>query len=645
MTNPALKTAALRLPPAKPLKKIHALQKRGKFRESRPLCDKLASQGYESPDLLHFHGLALRACDDLEGALVKIFAATEIKPDDALMLNSLGVILLQMKEFEPAIEVFKRATKADEKLYEAWKNLGLALRKVDRCQAAQVAFMCAHHLDRSRTEPLLNIVYLLIDNRQYKHAEDVMDKLLAKPANVTPSLLVQRLNIAARLEDFDYIVANREAIDRTALNVNEKAELDHIWAYYLQIHDKYDEAIAILEEWVDVKSMHQDHFATQLGLCYAAAGRLDDGLAFHRALLERNPEHVAGRYNLALLQMHTGEVAEGFANYETRWRRREFPSIHRKFDAPRWQGEPLEGKELLVWREQGIGDEVRFASLMPELEPLGATVIFECSTKLAPLWERSFPWATIRHEGDAECRGDPAYRSVDYQVPAGSVPRFFRNSVADFHDRQAPWIRRYGAAEERVRQQLAVNPDETLVGLCWRSSNQVTSRDRYFLRPAQLAPLGTLPACRWLNIQYDCGQQEVDEIRDLGLPLHHYANLNQKDDLVGACGLIGACDIVISVGVSVADLAAGLGVPVIQIGRERAEIFLGTDHVPWFPTCLSMRMKPYDGDRVIADIVERWPAMLEWAARVTNAERTKPANGGKALAPLDVLFEADDMSV
>ena len=72
-------------------------------------------------------------------------------------------------------------------------------------------------------------------------------------------------------------------------------------------------------------------------------------------------------------------------------------------------------------------------------------------------------------------------------------------------------------------------------------------------------------------------------MRSLGLPLHHFTDVDQRDDLVSACGLIGACDVVISVGVSVADLAAGLGVPVVQFGREQSEIFLGTDHVPWFP--------------------------------------------------------------
>jgi tetratricopeptide (TPR) repeat protein len=621
MTNLAHKPNSMNMPPPKLLKKIHALQKRGKFEQSGPLCDRLAAQGYQSPDLLHFHGLALRASNDLEGALVKIFAATEQKPGDALMLNSLGVVLLQMNELEPAIETFKRATKADQKLYDPWKNLGIALRKAERYQAAQLAFTSAHHLDRSQMEPVLNIVYMLIDNRHYKRAEEVMDNLLAACSKITPSLQLKRLHIAARLEDFDYITGHRDAIDRSGLNLDEQAELDNIWAFYLQVHGHHAEAIEILEEWVDRETSHREHCATQLGLCYAEAGRIDEGIEYHKALLRKNPEYATGRYNLGMLQFKNGDVAEGYRNYEARWQRREFPSKRRVFDAPRWQGEPIKGKKLLVWREQGIGDEVRFASVLQDLKELGCSVTFECSPKLSPLWERSFPWATIGHEGEVDCRNEEAYAEFDYQIPVGSLGSIYRPTVNDFHKKQAPWIRRYHDAENRVRAQIAVNPDEALIGVCWRSSNQATSRDRYLLRGEQLEPLKTLPNSRWLNVQYDCSPEEIENVRNLGLPLHHYTNLDQKDDLTGACSLLGACDLVISVGVSVADLAAGLGVPVIQIGSENSEIFLGTDHVPWFPTCMSLRMQPNGGDAVIANIVDRWPSIVEWAKNVTTAER------------------------
>ena len=621
MTNLALKSVAPKAPPAKLLKKIHSLQKRGKFAESRPLCDRLASQGYVSADLLHFHGLALRACNDLNGALVKIYAATEQQPDNALMLNSLGVVLFQMNEVEPAIAQFKRATKADQKLYDAWKNLGIALRKAERYHAAFTAFDCAHHLDPTQVEPLLNIVNLLIDNRKYKQAETAMDRLLEACGKITPSLWLQRLHIAERLEDYDYIVEHLDKFDRSALSVDEQLELDSVRVAYLRMHDRLDEAIAILEQWVGKDTALAEHNLLLLGLCYAQANRIVEGIACYKTLLERDPEHSTGRYNLGLLQFKNGDIEEGYRNYEARWLRPEFPSKRRQFSVPRWTGESLEGKKLLVWREQGIGDEARYASIIPDLEDRGGDVTFECSPKLSPVWEHSFPWATIAHEGPTECRGDDAYAHFDYQIPVGSLGAVFRPALEDFAEKQASWIRRHQPAEDLLRAQLGIEPGETLIGVCWRSSHQATSRDRYFLQVEQLEPLKALPNCRWVNVQYDCSDEEVETIRNLGLPLHHYGNLDQKNDLAGACSLLGACDLVISVGVSVSDLAAGLGVPVIQIAREDAEVFLGPDHVPWFPTCMSIRMQPHGGDAAIAEIVDRWPSIVEWAKGVTTADR------------------------
>ena len=481
-----------------------------------------------------------------------------------------------MNEIEPAIEQFKRATNADQKLYEAWKNLGVALKKAERYPAAQMALACAHHLDRTQPEPVLNIVHMLIDNRHYKKAEELMDKLLDASSQVSPELAASAA--AYRCPPRGFRLHHREPrSDRSGgpQHLTSRPELDNIWSFYLQIHGRYDEAIAVLEDWVDKESVHQEHCVTQLGLCYAEAGRIDAGIAYHKDLLAKNPDHVVGRYNLSMLQMKSGDVAEGFANYEARWKRREFPSKRRVFDAPRWEGQPLEGKKLLVWREQGIGDEVRFASLLPDLETCGASVSFECTPKLAPLWERSFPWATIGHEGETDCRGEAEYRDFDFQIPAGSLAAFLRPTVDAFSEKQSAWIRRYGDAEQKVREQLAIGPDETLVGVCWRSSFRATSRVRYFLGCDQLEPLKALTNTRWLNVQYDCSDEEIETVRSLGLPLHHFTDVDQRDDLVSACGLIGACDVVISVGVSVADLAAGLGVPVVQFGPRTIRNLFG----------------------------------------------------------------------
>ena len=636
-SRPALKKLGKNAPPRKVLQQIGLLQSMGRFRESKPLCDRMADLGLEHPDFLHLHGLALRACNDLTGALVKINAAHEQKPKDVQILNSLAVIFLQMNDVETAITLFKRATDIDQNYYDGWKNLGIALKQAERYQAAELALTAAHRLDPTQIEPLLNLVDILVEVRAYKRAEEFMDNVLAKQDRITPELQLKRLLIAARLQDFDYIVKHRETVDMETLSLDDQAALDNIWVFHLDVEGRYEEAIELLERRVRQDTPYKSQLQSQLGMLYSTVGRIDDAIAVHKEMLREQPDHIAGRYNLAALQFRNGDLDEAYDNYESRWLWREFPTRRRLFAAPRWEGERLEGRNLLVWKEQGIGDEARFASLLPDLKELGGSVTFECSPKMIPLFEHSFPWATIRPEGPLECRGDEDYAGFDYQIPVGSLGKIFRPAIGDFDAKQVPWIGRFPDAENQVRAQLGMKPDELLVGICWRSQNQASSRNRYFFEVEQLAPLKNLPNTRWLNVQYDATREEIEAVRDLGLPLHHYINVDQKDDLVSACGLLGACDIVITIGGAVGDLTGGLGIPSLYITRETSEVYLGTNHVPWFPAAKIFPIQPNCGDEVIADIVGQWPSLVAWAKGMAVPRENAPAS---AEAPgLDLEYD------
>ncbi len=621
MNQAALKPRANKAELRKTLKRIQALFKLNRLKEAKPLCDRVFAHGFASAEFLHLYGLTLRASGDFNDALVKIYAAHEQKPTDARILNSLGLVFLDMQDTETAIIMFKRATEADQKCYNAWENLGMALRSMDRFNSAILAFTCAHHLDRAKLDPLFNIALLQADMQRYEESAKIMDQLLESHKDARSGVELRRLQVAMKLEDLEYVEQHQDRIDRSALNDEEQDDLDSVRAQYLEIFDRFDEAIEILETAVARKGKRHSDLISHLGYCYGSAGRIDDGIATLKNLLEVHPDHNASRYNLSLLQFKKGDVAEGFENYETRWQFRAFPSKRRRFDAPLWQGEPVVGKNVLVWREQGLGDEVRFASLLPELQERRCTITFECTPKLIPLWESSFPWASIRPEGEELCTQDPEYAGFDYQIPIGSLGATFRQSIADFDECQKPWITRNHSAETEIRNQLAVKPDQLLIGVCWRSMNQVASRDKVFLNCEQLAAFKDLPNVRWLNAQYASTNEEIDTIRKSGLDLHHYVDLNQKDDLVGACNLLGACDLIISVGGSVGDLAGGIGTPMVYMTRELSEAFLGTDHVPWFVNCKSYPIPAYKSDETITRIVNDWQAIANWAESLKPEER------------------------
>ena len=624
----------------KTLGKIQTLYKKNRLNEALQQCEWATTQGADSPEFLHTYGLILKRVGKPHEALVKIFAAHELQPESAKILNSLGSVFLDMNDLETAIVMFKRATEQDEKYFEAWMNLGDTLKIAGRLHAAELAFTAAHYLDLKHSEPLLQLALVYIAAYQFERSAEILDQLLQVHPNARAFIKIKRLEVAMQLEDMDYVNSHLEPLDKLKLNEVDRTNLQAVKARNHIIQDELDEAIEILEELAAKPGKNQPDHLSHLGGCYGLAGRLDEGIAALEKLMRISPEHKTGGHNLALLCFKAGKIEEGYDHYDTRMRHPDFDCQKYRFQADKWAGEPLDGKSIVIWKEQGIGDEVRFASLIPELHQQGAQVTLECSEKLVPLWEKSFPWANVRAPivipGNEETEKEP----FDFQTPIGSLGSYLRRSIKDFDQCQKPWIARDFAAEEKIREQIAVQPDELLIGLCWRSSNQIASRDRDFLTCEELAPLKELPGTRWLNVQYITTEDEIDRIRETGLELHSYPDLDQMNDLVGACTLIGACDLVISVGVSVGDLVGGLGTPMLHIAPELSEIYLGTERIPWFPNSRSYRIKPFEAHKGIERIVDDWPSILEWldGKNPRPNHSTHADTSGKLNPPLDLKY-------
>lgn len=628
MALQAVKKIGKNAPPKKIVREIKKLHAAGRIAETKPLCERLIELGLTDPGFLYIYAMALRQTKDYNGALVQLNAAHNQDPTDPKIINLMGLVFLNMKDEETAIELFKRATEMDQKYYDAWKNLGITLRSVERFHAAQIALTCAHFIDPSKVDSILALLDVYIETRNYRPAEELMERLFEREDEITPHLMVKRLQIAARLEDFPYIRDTVKSLDISGYSMGDQARVENMYAYYLQVHDFHDEALALLNKWVgpdskqrpvsiELAMLMESHIAT----IHSEHGQLDEAIALHKRLLERYPNDVTTIYNMANMQFSAGKLDEAYDNYEVRWKWREFTTKRRNFSIPRWEGEPLEGKKLLVWREQGIGDEIRYGGLVADLENLGGSVTFEATPKLIPVWEHSYPWAKIEPEGEIECRGDEKYAGFDYQIPLVSLGKYFRPTVQSFFDKQKPWLKRYPEIEDKIRKDIQPKPDELIVGIGWRSANMSPSRARYLFQNSQLETLKQLPNIKWVNIQYDADIKEIEEVRELGLDLYHYDDIDQKDDLVTACGLLGACDIVVTVGSSVGDMTGALGIPTVYIGKSGSMVFLNTDEIPWYPTAKSYPIESNQGDAVIEKMINDWDEIVAWADELNTVDR------------------------
>jgi len=319
------------------------------------------------------------------------------------------------------------------------------------------------------------------------------------------------------------------------------------------------------------------------GMALSELGRADEALQELDAALFRDPGNGVWRWHRALALLALGRYAEAWGDYEIRLRSEDRPQ--RDFGLPRWAGGDLAGKSVLVHAEQGLGDEIMFASCLPDILALPARCIVECHPKLAGLYRRSFPGALI-HAGTPF--DDPAWLAalgpVDCQIPVASMPLYLRHTREAFPARD-----RYLVADplrvQRWRARLAGLGARRVIGLSWQGGSKGTGRERRSVSLELLRPLLEAADVHWVSLQYDARPDEVESfVRATGVRLTHWPEAIEDYEETAAllCGL----DLTVSVCTTVVHLAGALGCPIWVLTPRAPEWRFGLsgEGMPWHPS-------------------------------------------------------------
>lgn len=320
-----------------------------------------------------------------------------------------------------------------------------------------------------------------------------------------------------------------------------------------------------------------------LGLIDASLKMLDSGLA-------RFPGHASLRFLRSLLLLGNGQFREGWPEYEMRLKTPMRCYLPRAVNWPRWTGpaKPGEGK-ILIWSEQGFGDEIMFSSLIPQLHDSFSLITFECSRDTAPIFRRSFPGVRVfpveLNGGMPEAlQGE----SFDYECPLGSLP------LALDMDRPSappPWLKTDSQWTADLRADLeAAAKGRRIVGLSWRGGTQMTRGVARSLTLPQLAPILAVPGCLFVAIQHDMTLAELQTVPNEICTWPHL--VRQLDSLAA---LIGACDEIVTVCNTNVHLAGAMGKFVRVLAPHVPEWRYGFPHerMPWYPNVHVIRQPEY----------------------------------------------------
>jgi tetratricopeptide (TPR) repeat protein len=547
---------------------------------------------------------------------------------DAAAFVRQGFQLAGQQRLDEAVASFERAVAVEPGFAEAWIGRGIVLFYLGRLEEAVASYDRVLAL-RPDAEAFNNRALALYTLDRFDEAVASYDQALAlKPDAQAFNIRGMALH---KLRRFEEAVAS---YDRALALKPGYAEVFNSRAAALAKLGRHDRALESIDQAIALEAGSAE-ICLIVGVDLHNCGRFDDALACYDRALALKPDYADAHFHRALILLSSGDFARGFEDYRWRFRiedERRRPSRPEGITCPDWEGEPLAGKRLVVFVEQGFGDALQFVRYVPMATARGARVTLFAPAALLTLLRASLPGVEVTDTL-------PGNAVFDYQAPMLDLPRLFGTTL-DTVPAQVPYLLADHAAAEAWAQRLAALPatrpgltrPELNVGLVWAGSSRLPDIDaRRSLKLAQLAPLADMPGIRFVSLQIGEPAAEA-KAPSAGLQLIDWTS--EIRNYADTAALIAGLDLVITVDTSVAHLAGGLGKPVWILSRFDGcwRWLMGREDSPWYPTARLFHQPVLgDWDSVIAQAATALQAFAAQAATLAAAADPHPVGDAVAL--------------
>ena len=497
------------------------------------------------------------------------------------------------QDFAEASRRALAALQIDERQGLAWHVLAIAQEKCGHLDKAFAAYEAAIKLLPEETDVAHDLGRLA---HRLGHLE-IAEKLLSRYLARHPGHVEATNNLACALRDQN---RDQEAITLLSDLISVLPEEPILWNTLGTVLSErgdaeqslpfYDEALR-LDPRFHRALYNRANVRMALGDPHQALQDIDGALAG-----TDDPGEIAVmNMAKALTLLMIGELKEGFETYEARFSPSQSDAVTFQTFGSRWVPEDdLTGKTLLIYGEQGLGDEVLFANVLGDvLEALGpdGRMVLALERRLVPLFQRSYPEAlvvphqSIRHMGRilrTAVLSDPQ-PVIDSWIPIGSLFRRFRQSAADF-PQQRGFLRPDPERVAHWRGVLAEAGPGPKVGVIWKSLKMTGSRVRSFSPFEMWRPVLSLPDVQFVNLQYGDVEAGLQSAQEAGVQLWTPPGLDLKNDLDDLAALSLALDLVVGSSTATTNIAAGCGAEVWLLAGTDAWIRFGTDRIPCYPS-------------------------------------------------------------
>ena len=514
------------------------------------------------------------------------------KPNrDSLLSIRKAVHHYKKGEWKDAAIAAAEAADHDAKCAIAFHLLGLALSNLNQRHKAFTMYERALALDPTDSDLYLNVGTAAWDLKLY----DGACKAFRAYIEMRPDCHKGYNNLAGCLRDKGDIDLAIDVVRNALFLMPEEAMLWNTLGTIMGEQSDFTQAVLFYKEAARLKPTLSRAYHN-LGHALSHTGPLTEALEnFNLALehcdLDADRAETLHARGICLAAM--GRLEAAWPDYEERLNPRCSQAVYFAIQARRWDGEDLRGKKILFTGEQGLGDEIMLAGMVPDLiERVGpdGKVLIACDHRLVSLYQRSFPSAHVGIEEHAKHNATPvrvirwATGSLqpDYYTPMGVPLKFLRNRLEDFPADRA-FLKPDPVRVKHWSNRLAGLGDGIAVGICWRSMLINTQRKKFYSALELWKPVLENKDVKFINLQYGECKAELEFVRDtFGVTIHNFEDIDLKNDLDDNAALCAALDLVVTAPTAAAALAAATGTETWFLTAGRVWPQLGTDHYPWY---------------------------------------------------------------
>lgn len=516
----------------------------------------------------------------------------QIDPGNVKALNQVGILLVNQGHLDSGLKALETAIELDPTFEMAYRNLYVTLFIGARYEeAVYIAKRAIKHIHSDyRWNFRTDLILCLWQSRAFDEARQVAEELINELEHSDSPL--HRETLIHALTNYGVVLMDLEEHDAAEVQFKKVIALapDKVEPYInmakiCAYRENFQEAIRWFDKVLAIdpeNAQLHNHLATFL----RDANRPDLALPHHLSALAQSPSDVEMRHYLGITQLALGQMKNAYQSWELRWSRRE-GGAKSDLPIPEWTGTPATGRSLLVYREQGIGDEVVYASCLPDIVNRFERILCVCHSKLKPLFARSFPQIEFRSGKEALSEADIG--ALDWQIAIGSLPPIVRPDIESFpHNPQ--FLIPNPEKVKIFRQRLSPVRKVLTVGIAWRSGLLQLRRKALYPYLEFWQSLFDVPGVTWVNLQHGDVAEELSKAEaQFGISIINFEDVDHFDDIDSSAALMKACDLMIGPVTSTTVIAAAVGVPTIQIFSGCDHFQMGTDRYPWLPSLIQIR--------------------------------------------------------